>query len=122
MFCSPKQSYYEWNGYFSVGNTVFDYYDNEKEAFKTISENFKNVIAVFDRKTSKITILNDASKDFVGSVKITDGEQESTLNAYVMAHSRHEIQVKGPIRNSFISLELLQGSKAIFKDKIYMKN
>ena len=102
--------------------SVVDYYNNEKEAFKTISENFKNVIAIFDRKTSKITILNDASKDFVGTVKITDGEQESTLNAYVMAHSRHEIPVKGPIKNSFISLELLQGSKAIFKDKIYLKN
>lgn len=102
--------------------SVIDYYGNEKEAFNSISENFKDVIAVYDRDSKKVTILNDSTEDFVGSLKIIDGETESTLNAYVISNSRHEIPVEGTIKNSFITLELIQDSEAIFRDKVYLGN
>ncbi len=101
--------------------SVLDYYGNEKEAYKSISENFKDLIAVYHRDLKNVTILNDSEEDFVGTLMITDGESESVLNVYVIANSRHVIPVEGVIKNSFITLKLIKDSEAIFSDKVYLK-
>ncbi|MBT8318095.1 MAG: glycoside hydrolase family 2 protein [Lutibacter sp.] len=50
--------------------SIIDYYGREKDAFNTVKENFKSVIAVLNNKKNEIEIISDLTIDFNGIIQI----------------------------------------------------
>ena len=50
--------------------SVIDYYGNNKDAYYTVKENFKPIIAVYDNATSEVEIISDMNSNFEGEIEV----------------------------------------------------
>jgi beta-mannosidase len=58
--------------------SIIDYYGQEKDAFNTVKENFKSVIAVLNYEKNEIEIISDLVSNFNGKIAVSLVEKQSS--------------------------------------------
>jgi len=58
--------------------SILDYYGQEKDAFNTVKENFKPIIAVLNYEKNEIEIISDLVSNFKGKIQISLVEKQSS--------------------------------------------
>ncbi|MDP3311930.1 glycoside hydrolase family 2 protein [Lutibacter sp.] len=97
--------------------SILDYYGQEKDAFNTIKENFKPIIAVLNYEKNEIEIISDLVSNFTGKIAVSLVEKQSSkiiLDQPFFVKYSSRIKLKFPLIES--------SNSEIFELKIVLKD